>query len=233
MSFISDKISHKEYQNGNVAPSSIRTTTDFVSPPPGMLPLKVNKPSISTLVPQPPTQSQLFQSSQNTVPPSKSSLLAQMKNLSVFTTPTATTASSVLQPPSRPISTVSYLNEYEVVDTSTQPIKKQIASIAAFPPRQNSSLFTSIKSVDEKPSSGNTNTSKMNAVNGHYSSALLNQVIKNDHPRLTSKSNVSSRDEMINNHERDMPTPTRSNDGGGIRFGNTPGLQTTSVTPSM
>jgi hypothetical protein len=128
-----------------------------------------------------------------------------------------------------PVSITSDLNEYEIVDTSTQSIKKPTINIASFPPRQNASLFTSVTPTDKKPISTFTNTLKTNSTNGNYSSSsssVLNDVIKTDHSRVQSKSNGN------NNQQRDTPISTFSNEGS-IRFGSTPGPQTTSVTPSM
>jgi hypothetical protein len=172
--------------------TSNRTTT--ITPPPGMLPNYNDKPLRSSVL------------------PSATSLMDQMKTLSVSSTPVPTTTTSSITP---------YLSEYEVVDTSTQSIKKPTTNIASFPPRQNASLFTI-----EKPLSTLNNTT-----NGHYSSLLLNDVIKNDHPKLQSKPNVNNKNEILNSQQRDTPISAFSNEGS-IRFGNTSGPQTTSVTPS-
>jgi hypothetical protein len=58
----------------------------------------------------------------------------QMKNISVASTPSA---SSVAQSSSQSMSTVSSMNDYELMDTSPLTTKKTTASIAAFPPRVN------------------------------------------------------------------------------------------------
>jgi hypothetical protein len=161
-------------------------------------------------------------SSQNTIKPSTTSLTDQMKTFSVSSTaPIPTTISS------RPVSNTSYLNEYEIVDTSTQSIKKPLTNIASFPPRQNASLFNSITLTNDKPISTFNNTSKSNSTNGNYSSSLLN-----DHSRLQTKTNVNNKTESINSQQRDTPISTYSNEGS-IRFGNTSGQQTTPVTPSL
>lgn len=74
---------------------------------------------------------------------------------------------------------ISYQSEYEVIDTSTQPIKKPpTANIACFPPRQSSSLFNSINS---------TNTLKIDNINRYESSSLLNKVIKDEIPTVSNK----------------------------------------------
>lgn len=125
-----------------------------------------------------------------------------MKNLSVFSTPSV------------PITT--HLNEYEIVDTSMQSIKKPTSNLASFPPRQNASLFTS---TNEKPVS----ISKTNSTNGHYSSSSL----VNDQLRMQPKSNGNN-----NNQQRDTPVSTFSNEGS-IRFGSALGPKTTSVKSSM
>ncbi len=225
MYFIVNSLIHNEYINKNIttAANSNQTTTTTIAPPPGMLPIQIDKPSIGF----PSSIKNQSRSSQNTILPSTTPLMDQMKTLSVSSTPPLPTTTS-----SRPVSITSYLNEYEILDTSTQSIKKPTTNIASFPPRQNASLFTSVTSTNEKPMSTSTNTSKTNTTNGHYSSSLLNNAIKNDHPRLQSKANGNNKNDMINNPQRDTPISTLSNEGS-IRFGNTSGPPTTSVTPSM
>lgn len=192
--------------------------TTTIAPPPGMLPIQIDKPSIGF----PSSITNQSRSSQNTILPSTTPLMDQMKTLSVSSTPPLPTTTS-----SRPVSITSYLNEYEILDTSTQSIKKPLTNIASFPPRQNASLFNAVTLTNEKPISTFNNTSKPNTTNGNYSSSLLN-----DHSRLQTKSNVNIKTERINNQQRDTPISTFSNEGS-IRFGNTSGPQTTSVTPSM
>jgi hypothetical protein len=132
-----------------------------------------------------------------------------MKTHSVSSTPSITSSS-------RPISTVSYLSEYEIVDTSTQAIKKPITNTAPFPTRQNASLFTS---ANEKPLLNFSNIIKSDSINEPYSSSI-NEIIKNGHSRLQSNTNNK------NDQLRDLPTPASSNDGN-IRFGKTSGAPTT------
>ncbi len=155
-----------------------------ITPPPGMLPIQIDKPSANQFQPQ------------TTVLSSRIPLMDQMKTLSVSSTTTS----------SRPVSTVPYLSEYEVVDTSTQPIKKPLGDIASFPPRQNASLFTSVTPTNDKPLPTFPNIPKTDTTNGHYSSSSLNEAVKNDHSWLQSKSNV-------NNQQRATPTPTPSCSG--------------------
>jgi hypothetical protein len=135
---------------------------------------------------QPSSQSPL-RSSQNPIVPSTSTsittkLMNQMKNITVSPSPIPTTnnvtLTSALQASSRPLSTVSYMNEYEIIDINTQPTKKPMATIAAFPPRQSSSLFTS----------------------------RLNDII-NDNILISDDQDFSSisKDEKTNGYERDTP----------------------------
>jgi hypothetical protein len=193
--FLAESITSNGYTNKNLPKAS-----NGITPPPGIPTIQTDKPPM--IFPPPTTN----QSRSTTIPP-----MDQMKNLSVSSTPVPPI------PSSRPVSTVSYLNEYEIIDTSTQPIKKPVTNVASFPPRQNASLFTT---TNEKPSSTLSNTSKSDVINEQYSSSL-NEIIKNDHPRFLSKSNNKF------NQSRDVPTPTPSNNGG-IRFGNTSGAPTTS-----
>lgn len=80
---------------------------------------------------------------QNTiVPPTATSittrLMNQMKNLADSSTNSNVTLTSAIQSSSQPISTASYLSDYEITDTITEFTKKSTANIAAFPPRSNS-----------------------------------------------------------------------------------------------
>jgi len=169
---------------------------------------------VSTQIDKPSSIINQTRSSQNTIKPSITTLTNQIKPFSVSSTaPIPTTISS------RPVSNTSYLNEYEIVDTSTQSIKKPLTNIASFPPRQNASLFNSVTLTNEK------SISKSNTTNGNNSSS--SSLLLNDHSRIQSKSNVNIKIESINNQQRDTPISTFSNEGS-IRFGNT-----TSVTPSM
>jgi hypothetical protein len=182
--FFVDVLIHNGHENKNL--------TNTITPPPGMLSKAFSPQS---------------RSAQHTVVSSTMPLMDQMKNLSVSSQPTSTTA---------------YLGEYEVVDTSTQSLKKSTTNVASFPPRQNASLFTSATSKNEKP----LTTSKPN---GQYASSLLsNDAMKNDHLRFQSKSNINNKNDVIHNQQRDTPI---SNDGS-IRFGNTSAPQTAPVTPS-
>jgi len=75
----------------------------------------------------------------------------QMKNLQVSsTTTTNVTLTSAIQSSSssssRPISTASYLNDYEITDTMIQSSKKPTTTIAAFPPRHISTITESFSS---------------------------------------------------------------------------------------
>jgi hypothetical protein len=162
--------------------------------------------SLNPPSPSPPVS---FQSTQNSVvPPTTTSittkLMNQMKNLAVSSTTTNTTLTSAIQSSSRPISTVSYLSEYEITDTTTQSTKKPTATIAAFPPRQYSTT---------------TDVFKQN-------------ILLSDNQGFSSKPSVISKDENMNHYERDTYTPGFSNEGG-IQFNTTPGPQTTSVTSNM
>jgi len=167
--------------------------TIAITPPPGMLPIQIDKPS-TTFSPPPTNQCR----PQTTGLSSRIPLMDQMKTLSVSSTTTS----------SRPVSTVSYLSEYEVVDTSTQAIKKPLGDIASFPPRQNASLFTSVTPTNDKPLSTFPKIPKTDTINGHYSSSSLN-----DHSWLQSKSNVNNKNEILNNQQRATPTPTPSCSG--------------------
>ncbi len=188
-----DPLPSNGHANRSVPTASSRAT--IITPPPGIPLIQTDKPSIL-----------INQTRSTTIP-----LTDQIKTLPVSSTPSITS--------SRPISTVSYLSEYEIVDTNTQAIKKPITNIASFPPRQNASLFTS---TNEKPLSTFSNTIKSEPINESYLSSI-NEIIKNGHSRLQSKPNNK------NDQLRDLPTPTPSNDGT-IRFGNTSGART---TPSM
>ena len=193
MIILADSLPSNGHANRSIPTASSRPA--LITPPLGIPLIQTDKPSII-----------INQARSTTIP-----LTDQMKTLPVSSTPPVI--------PSRPISTVSYLSEYEIVDTSTQAIKKPITNIASFPPRQNASLFTS---TNEKPLSNFSNIVKSEPINESYSSSM-NEIIKNGHSRLQSKTNNK------NDQLRDLPTPTPSNDGT-IRFGNTSGART---TPSM
>ena len=124
-------------------------------------------------------------------------LADQMKNLSVSSQP----------PP--PTTTTTYLGEYEVVDTSVQSLKKPTTNVASFPPRQNTLLFTTANSINDKTLS----TAKASTTNGQYASTS-NDSMKNKPSKFQVKSN-------INNQQRDTPISTISNESNS-RFGNTP-----------
>jgi hypothetical protein len=175
-----------------------KNRTTTITPPPGIL--SIHSKALSS-------------SAQNPAVSSTMHLMDQMKNLSVS---------------SQPVTTTSYLGEYEVVDTGAQSLKKSTTNIASFPPRQNASLFTSGISTNEKPLS----ILKSNTTNGQCSSSsLVSDAIKNDHLKFQSKSNINNKNDIIHNQQRDTPISTYSNDGS-IRFGNTSAPQTVSVTPS-
>jgi hypothetical protein len=133
----------------------------------------------------------------------------QMKSLSVSA-----------QPPS----TTTYLGEYEVVDTSTQSLKKSTTNVASFPPRQNTLLFTTATSTNEKA----LPTAKANTTNGQHVPAS-NDSIKNDYQKFQTKSNINNKNDISRNQQqqRDTPISTVSN-GSSIRYGNT----SASITPA-
>jgi len=169
----------------------------------------VAKGITKSLIPPSPSPPVSFQS---VVPPTTTSittkLMNQMKNLAVSSAPSSTTTNTTLtsaiqSSSSRPISTVSYLSEYEITDTTTQSTKKPTATIAAFPPRQYSTTTDVVKP----------------------------DILTSDNQCFSSKPSVISKDENINHFERDTYTPAFSNEGG-IQF-STPGPQTTSVTSNM
>ena len=112
-------------------------------------------------------------------------LMNQMKSLSVSSVPPPT-ASTLPSPSSstRSVSTVSSLNDYEVTAPVGQSYKKSTSAIAAFPPRQNASVFAPVSSDAFS--------------NGKY----------------TSKSSVHSFSDRMSDYERDTPTPTPSNEDG-------------------
>ncbi|CAF2881864.1 unnamed protein product [Rotaria sp. Silwood2] len=218
-----DPLIQNGYANRNISTASNQTT--IITPPPDMLPKQFDKPT-TIFPPSIISQSELSRSSQNTVIPSTKPIMDQMKTLSVSSTPIPTSTLS------RPMSTVSYQSEYEIIDTSTQSIKKSATNIASFPPRQNSSLFTSINSANEKSLVKSADISKNDTVNGHCSSSLLKKVIKNEHSNLPSKINVNNRNEILNSQQRDTPIPIPLNENS-IRLNNTSGSQLPLVTPSI
>ncbi|CAF3850293.1 unnamed protein product [Rotaria sordida] len=199
-----------QIQNGHInrnIPSASNQTT--ITPPPGILSKQTDKPT-TTFPPSIINQSESSRLSQNTILSSTKPLMDQMKTLSVSSTPISTTTLI------RPKSTVSYQNDYEIIDTSTQSIKKPLTNIASFPPRQNPSLFTSINSTNEKSLLTSIDTTKTDIINGHCSSSssssLLNKVIKNDHSNLQSKININNRNEIFNNQQRNTPIPISLNE---------------------
>ncbi|CAF3789768.1 unnamed protein product [Rotaria sp. Silwood1] len=199
--------------NRNIPIASNRTTTT-ITPPPSMLSKPIDKPP--TIFSSPIiSRSESSRLSQNTILSSTKPLMDQIKTLSVSSTPIPTVTLS------RPMSTVSYQNEYEIIDTSTQSIKKPPVNIASFPPRQTPSLFTSINSTNEKSS---IDTIKTDIINEDSSSLLLNKNIKTDHSYLQSKVNLNNRNEFINNQQRDTSISTSLNENN-IRLNNTSGLQ--------
>ena len=131
----------------------------------------------------------------------------QMKNLAVssatISTTTNVTLTSAIQSSAQPVSTASYINEYEITDTIAKSIKKPTGTIAAFPPRPMSATDV----VNQKP-------------------------VTSDNQFFISKPSMISKDEKMNHYEHDIPTPTPSHEGG-IRFGTTPGPQTASIASPM
>ncbi|CAF0867030.1 unnamed protein product [Adineta steineri] len=219
---VDSSLIHNEYTNRNSSIPSNRTIT----PPPGIPQIQMNKPSV-IIPPITANPNLLSRLSQNTVLPPPTPLMNQMKTLSISSTPVPTTALS-----SRPVSTISYLGEYEVVDTNTQPTKKPTIGIASFPPRQNASLFPHIPSINDKSLSTSTTISKPNTVNDHYITSPINELMKVDHGWLQSKSNNNNKTEIINQQPRATPTPISSHDSS-FRSMNMSGLRTASATPSM
>ncbi|CAF0823042.1 unnamed protein product [Adineta steineri] len=240
---------HNEYTNRNSSIASNRTIT----PPPGIPQIQMNKPSV-IIPPITANPNLLSRLSQNTVLPPPTPLMNQMKTLSISSTPVPTTTLS-----SRPVSTISYLGEYEVVDTNTQPTKKPTIGIASFPPRQNASLFPHIPSINDKSLTTSTTISKPNTINDHYITSPINELMKVDHgwPQskpntindhhltspinelmkvgqgwLQSKSNNNNKTEIINQQPRATPTPISSHDSS-FRSMNMSGLRTASATPSI
>ena len=110
-------------------------------------------------------------------------LMNQMKSLSVSSVPPP-----MPSPPSstssRSVSTVSSMNDYDTITSATQPYKKATAAVAAFPPRQSSSLFPPMKT--DGFSDG----------------------------KFVSKSSVASLSDQMSDYERETMTPTPSNEGG-------------------
>ena len=213
---------HNGYANRNIPTWSTRTTT--VTPPPG-IPLKqIDKPSAipSTSL---TNKSEPSRSSQNTISSPTKSLMNQMSTLSVSSTSVPATTSS------QPLSTVSYQSEYEIMDTSRQSVKKPTVNIASFPPRQDSSLFTTMNLPNENSLLTSTTNSKVDPINDHQSLSLLNKVIKNDHLRLQLNSNEKNKNGIINNRQRNTQIPTAVNKG--IRLTNTPASHIPSTMPSM
>jgi len=170
----------------------------------------VAKGITKSLIPPSPSPPVSFQSVvQPTTTSITTKLMNQMKNLAVSSAPSSTTTNTTLtsaiqSSSSRPISTVPYLSEYEITDTTTQSTKKPTATIAAFPPRQYSTTTDVVKP----------------------------DILTSDNQCFSSKPSVISKDENINHYECDTYTPGFSNEGG-IQFSTTPGPPTTSVTSNM
>ncbi|CAF5163024.1 unnamed protein product, partial [Rotaria sp. Silwood1] len=120
---IGDPLTSNEYANRNLLTASNQTTT--ITSPLVILPTQIYKPSIIF----PPPIANQCQSSPNTISSSTILLMDQMKTLSISSTSIPPITSSRL------VSIVSYLGEYEIVDTSAQFIKiKPMSNIASFPP---------------------------------------------------------------------------------------------------
>lgn len=109
---------------------------------------------------------------------------------------------------SRSMSTVSHQSDYEVTDNIAQSVKKPTAAVASFPPRQNPSVFNTTPATNGK----SLPTPKNDFMNGHYSSSLLNQAIKNDHTNLQSKVNVNNKIDIPTIQRRDTPSSVSSHD---------------------
>ena len=130
--------------------------------------------------------------------PSPSSVLPPSHSPQHHITPTTTSVINRLMDhrkslsvSSAPVPTATaYSNGYEVTDTMSQPSKKATACIAAFPPRQNTALF---------PAYAN------DIVNGRHNAT--------DRSYFSSQSSVASGDERIDDYERELATPTPSNEG--------------------
>ncbi|CAF4267417.1 unnamed protein product [Rotaria socialis] len=178
------------HSNRNI--NSLPNRTPMITPPPGMLPKQIEKPTIGLPPPQMTAQPESYISSQNSI-------------------------------------SSSYQNEYEIIDTNKQPIKKPVAAVASFPPRQNASLFTSINSTHEKP----TTTSKPDIANDHGSSTLLNKATKNDHTSFQPKFNINIKHDIINHQqERDTPISICFSERS-ASLNNTLGSPRTLVTPAI
>ncbi|CAF0920865.1 unnamed protein product [Adineta ricciae] len=216
-----DSIPQHEYASKPIVTPSNRTTT--VTPPPGIAPFS-NGQSSKIFPPSIPNQTHLSRGQPNSatsmfIPP-----IDQMKTLTVSSTsssaPLVTSPKSSL--PTRSVPSVDCFNGYEIVDTSTQPLKKPTTTIASFPPRQNASLFTSATPANEKPVA-----TKTIHANGHHSAPLVND----DQPWTQAKPNFQNKvtNGINNNQVRITPTPSID---GSIRFGSVSGLRATSVTSS-
>ncbi|CAF1608710.1 unnamed protein product [Rotaria sp. Silwood1] len=115
---IGDPLTSNEYANRNLLTASNQTTT--ITSPLVILPTQIYKPSIIF----PPPIANQCQSSPNTISSSTILLMDQMKTLSISSTSIPPITSSRL------VSIVSYLGEYEIVDTTikTDIINEQYSS---------------------------------------------------------------------------------------------------------
>ncbi|UJR15288.1 hypothetical protein I4U23_002241 [Adineta vaga] len=171
----------------------------------------ISKETTTTFnLPPPPPSSTVFSQSISDPPlpltttSITTKLMNQMKNLTVTSLPISTETNVVSSSVSRPISTVSFSNEYEITDRTTQPIKKPIATLAAFPPRQ----FTSTTDIIDQ------------------------NTVLSENQYLSAKTNLISNDDHYVHHERNIDTPTSVYEGS-IQFGNTPKPYIISGTPTM
>ena len=129
----------------------------------------------------------------------------QMKNLTVTSAslPTDTNITSSMAP--RPVSTISFSNEYEITETSVQSTKKSAAIVATFPPHP----FSTVGAENIDPN------------------AVISQ-----NGCSSSKTNVINQDDHYVCHERNLATPTSLCEGT-IQFGNTSKLYGMSSMSTM
>ena len=211
---IVDPIPQHEYARKPIVTPSNRTKT--VTPPPGIAPFS-NGQSSKIFPPSIPNQTHLSRGQPNSVTSMTIPPIDQMKTLAVSSTslsaPLVTSPKSSLS--TRSVPSVDCFNGYEIVDTSTQPLKKPTAAIASFPPRQNASLFTSAVPSNNKPMA-----SKTIHANGHHSTPFIND----DQPWSQAKPNFQNKvtNGINNNQVRITPTPSID---GSIRFGSVSGLR--------
>ncbi|CAF4258129.1 unnamed protein product [Rotaria sp. Silwood2] len=149
-----------------------------------ILPLRTNQSALSPSI--------SFQSTQNNIVSSMATsvttkLMNQMKNLTVTSAPTSTTTNVVLtsgnQSSLQPISTVSYLDEYEITDSTTLSSKKSTETIASFPPRH----LSTIDGVNQN-------------------------ILTSDNQNFLSKSNVINKNSKIHSYELNTPASILLND---------------------